>query len=283
MNIKQASKLNPAEFKRFFGVLPQTFKKMLEIVKDYEEKKLKSGRPSQLSLEHQVLMTLEYYRDYPTMFHLSKVWGVSESTVCRNVKKIEEVLIRSGKFSLPGKKKLLNNEARIDTVVIDATETPIQRPKKRQKRFYSGKKKRHTLKSQIVINGDNGEIIATAFSPGKIHDFRLFKKSKTSFLKEVKCLADRGYQGIQKIHKNSMIPKKKPRNGNLSKEDKKKNRELSSERIVIEHVNQKLKVFKILSERYRNRRKRFKLRFNLIAGFYNYELKLPSASDKQNL
>ena len=60
----------------------------------------------------------------------------------------------------------------------------------------------------------------------------------------------------------------------MSKKDKKKNKELSSERIIIEHINQKLKVFKILSERYRNRRKRFTLRFNLIAGFYNYELKL---------
>lgn len=159
-------------------------------------------------------------------------------------------------------------------MIVDVTETPIERPTKRQNKFYSGKKKRHTLKSQIIVDGLNAQIISTAFASGKTHDFQLFKKSKTFLNKEVKCLADKGYQGIQKIHKNSIIPAKKPRNSHLSQEDKKKNRELSSERILIEHINQKLKVFKILSERYRNRRKRFTLRFNLIAGFYNYELKL---------
>lgn len=104
MNFEEAKKLNPAEFKRFFGVLPQTYEKMVEIVKDHEEKKKKSGRPSELSPENRILMTLEYYRNYPTFFHLSKVWRISESTVCRNLQKIEEILIRSGHFSLPGKK-----------------------------------------------------------------------------------------------------------------------------------------------------------------------------------
>jgi IS5 family transposase len=109
-----------------------------------------------------------------------------------------------------------------------------------------------------------------------VHDFRLFKASKTALSKTIKCLADKGYQGIQKHHANSQIPKKKPRKGKLSASDKKRNRELAKKRVIGEHVNRKLKVFKILADRYRNRRKRFGLRFNLIAGLYNYELRLSS-------
>ena len=88
-------------------------------------------------------------------------------------------------------------------------------------------------------------------------------------------MGDKGYQGIQKLHANSKTPKKKPRGGKLTKVDKKSNRELAKVRVIGEHINRKLKVFKILSDRYRNRRKRFGLRFNLIAGLYNYELHLP--------
>lgn len=85
-------------------------------------------------------------------------------------------------------------------------------------------------------------------------------------------MGDKGYQGIQKIHGNSKTPKKKPKKGKLTPEEKKSNQDLARNRVVAEHVNRKLKIFKILSERYRNRRKRFGLRFNLIAGLYNYEL-----------
>ena len=92
--------------------------------------------------------------------------------------------------------------------------------------------------------------------------------------KQIICLADKGYQGIQKIHDRSKIPHKKTKKNKLSSEQKKDNRDLASVRIVIEHVYRSLKIFKILSERYRNRRTRFSLRFNLIAGIYNYELSL---------
>lgn len=87
-------------------------------------------------------------------------------------------------------------------------------------------------------------------------------------------MGDKGYQGIQKNHNFSTTPHKKPKKGKLSKQKKQENRQLASMRIVIEHINRKLKIFRILSERYRNRKKRFSLRFNLIAGIYNYELSL---------
>ncbi len=90
----------------------------------------------------------------------------------------------------------------------------------------------------------------------------------------IECLGDKGYQGIQKLHHLSRTPKKKPRGGKLTKADKKSNRELAKVRVIGEHVHRKLKIFRVLSSRYRNRRKRFGLRFNLIAGLYNYELRL---------
>jgi hypothetical protein len=96
-------------------------------------------------------------------------------------------------------------------------------------------------------------------------------------------LADKGYQGIEKIHSNSKVPQKKPRKGELSSSDKKRNRELARNRVIGEHINRKLKIFKILADRYRNRRKRFSLRFNLIAGLYNYELRLSQQENKQKL
>jgi hypothetical protein len=107
----------------------------------------------------------------------------------------------------------------------------------------------------------------------------LFKQSKIPLSPTIECLVDKGYQGIKKLHANSQLPQKKPRKGRLSDEDKKKNRELARKRVIGEHVNRKLKIFKILADRYRNRRKRFGLRFNLIAGLYNYELRL--SSDKE--
>ncbi|WP_445304949.1 MULTISPECIES: transposase family protein [unclassified Microcoleus] len=90
----------------------------------------------------------------------------------------------------------------------------------------------------------------------------------------MKLWRDKGYQGIGKLLANSQIPTKKSKSSNLSKVRRQENRTLATQRIVIEHVNRKLKIFRILSEHYRNRRRRFGLRFNLIAGIYNYELNL---------
>ena len=116
------------------------------------------------------------------------------------------------------------------------------------------------------------QIIATAFANGSTHDYRLFKESKIEMADQILCLADSGYQGLLDLHLNSKIPKKKSKLRPLTLEEKEANRELARQRIFVEHVIGKLKIFRILSERYRNRRKRFKLRFNLIAALYNFEL-----------
>ena len=115
-------------------------------------------------------------------------------------------------------------------------------------------------------------MICTSFSNGKRHDFRLFKESQTYIHPKVKVLADTGYQGIHKLHSKSDLPKKRKKKTPLTKEEKRNNKKLASERVLNENVMGMLKRFKILSDKYRNRRKRFGLRFNLIAGIYNWEL-----------
>lgn len=272
MKIQKITKLKSEKFKRRFGVKKETYNLLVEIVKKAEKTKIR-GRKSKLIVEEQVLVTLEYLREYRTYFHISEHWNVSESTVCRTVHKIENILIKSGYFSLPGKKELMKKNNGIKSVLIDVTETPIERPKRGQKNYYSGKQKEHTFKAQLVVNKDTLEIICYVNGAGKEHDFKIFKNSKLPLNKKIRCLVDKGYQGIVKIHKLSEIPKKKSKKKKLTKEEKRKNRELSRERIFVEHVNRKLKIFRILSEKYRNKRKRFGLRFNLIAGIYNYEIK----------
>jgi transposase len=117
------------------------------------------------------------------------------------------------------------------------------------------------------------QILATDFCNGSTHDFQLFKESGSAMSPQICALADSGYQGLAALHSNSQTPAKKTKLHPLSKEQKDRNRAISKERILIENIIRKLKIFRILSERYRNRRKRFGLRFNLIAAIYNLELK----------
>jgi transposase len=109
---------------------------------------------------------------------------------------------------------------------------------------------------------------------GTIHDFALYKRSHLELHESLELLADSGYQGIMKLHEKSRTPKKRSKKHQLTRDEKRANRELSRRRIVVENVIRSLKIFRILLERYRNRRKRFSLRFNLIAGLYNFELSL---------
>ena len=108
---------------------------------------------------------------------------------------------------------------------------------------------------------------------GRTHDFKIYKSEVREKIQEsIRVNGDSGFQGIDKYHKNSETPKKKFKKNPLTKEEKAKNRRLAKERLLVEHINRKLKVFKILGLRYRNRRKRYGLRSNLICGIYNFEL-----------
>ena len=119
-----------AEFKRLTGVRQKTFEKMLEVI----TKELPNfGRPPTLSRADQLLMTLMYWREYRTQFHIAGTYGVSEATVCRTIKQVEDALMVSGKFTLPGKKALNSSDTLIEVILVDAGEQPIERPKKNKK------------------------------------------------------------------------------------------------------------------------------------------------------
>ena len=126
----------------------------------------------------------------------------------------------------------------------------------------------------MVVNGRSKEVICTAHGRGRVHDFALYKQSQLELHESLELLADSGYQGISKLHDKSRTPKKRSKKRQLTRDERRANRELSQRRIVVENVICSLKIFRILLERYRNRRKRFSLRFNLIAGLYNFELNL---------
>ena len=127
MRYETVQKLNDEDFKRCTGVQRSTFEQMLAVVKaglrDF-------GRPATLSRADQLLMTLMYWREYRTEFHIGLTYGVSESTVCRTIRKVENVLIQSKQFHLPGKKALQPSDTIFEIVLVDATEQPIERPKK---------------------------------------------------------------------------------------------------------------------------------------------------------
>ena len=245
---------------------------MVRTIKAKDKEKKKPGRKPKLIIEDQILMTLQYLREYRTYYHIGKDWKISESSVCRIVHKIENILIKSRQFRLPGKKELWQSFSDEELVVMDVMESKIERPKKRQKQFYSGKQKEHTLKTQLVIQQKTGQIICIVNGKGRTHDFKLFKNSGVKFGDLIKVIADKGYQGIAKIHQLSQTPIKKKKGEKLSKEEKRYNQHLNRLRITVEHINRRLKIFKILSYPYRNRGKRFGLRANLIAGLHNYDL-----------
>ena len=123
----------------------------------------------------------------------------------------------------------------------------------------------------MLVSLQTGEILALAFSNGKRHDFQLFRDSHVHVKAETVLEADTGYQGIAQIHANSLLPRKRSKNHPLSKQERKDNRKISRERILVEHAIRFVKRFRILSERYRNRRHRFALRFSLTAGICNFD------------
>lgn len=130
MTYEQIKNLKEKEFKRLCGVKPQIFEEMVGILRRELPTSKKRGAPPKLNTEDQLLIALEYWREYRTYFHIAQSWGVHESTVCRIVHRVEDQLIKSRKFSLPGKKALSSVEREWSAIIIDVGESPIERPKK---------------------------------------------------------------------------------------------------------------------------------------------------------
>lgn len=211
-----------------------------------------------------ILMLLLYYRSYVTQIFVGYLFGIDDSRVCRIIRRLEPLL--ASVMTIQKCKKLTQEE--VESLIIDATEQPIERPKKGQKPYYSGKKKRHTLKTEIRTTLEGRIVHVSKSHPGATHDFTVFKGEERP-LKESRLFVDSGYQGIADIHPNADFPYKSSKNKPLDAKEKAYNTALSRIRVKVENVFAQIKTFKILSDRYRNKRKRYGVKFNIIAGLVN--------------
>jgi len=132
---KELEEFSEKQFRRLTGVQRDTFEKMVAVLLESQKRRYrKAGRKGTLSIEDKLLMALEYLKEYRTYFHLGRSYGVSESACYRACRWVEDMLIKSGVFSLPGKKELLKSDMKYEVILIDASESAIERPKKKLER-----------------------------------------------------------------------------------------------------------------------------------------------------
>lgn len=259
----------PKTFLRLFGLSPAQFLLIRDHAHPLWEQALrksykKKGRDFKLCFEDMLLLVFLYYRSYITQEFVGYLFGIDDSRVCRLIRRLEPILATV--MALKKTKHLSKEE--VESLIIDATEQPIERPKKGQKPYYSGKKKRHTLKTEVRVTRKGRIVHVSKTRPGSVHDFSLYKE-EPPIPKETRTFVDSGYQGLDKLHPPTEIPYKSSKNKPLDSDEKDYNQALSRIRVKVEHVIAQLKTFRILSDRYRNKRKRYHVKFNIIAGLVN--------------
>jgi len=264
----------PVIFRRLTGITIEKFNSLLKSFdREWEKhekknknrknriRKIGGGRNYDLSNKEKLLLVLMYYRLYTSQEFLGFLFDLHQSNVSRNIAMINPILSRI--FRIP-ENRISIDENQILELIYDATEQEVYRPRKKQKEYYSGKMKRHTIKHQIVINKE-GKIKAVSKSfSGKTHDKKIYERSKIKMTIKVPRRGDLGYIGT-----SLEVPFKKPKKGELTATQKAFNRIFSSERIKVEHVLGKMKIFKILAHEFRNPKKSHGLIFKNIAGLYN--------------
>lgn len=276
----------PKLFRRTIGIDYYKFKDLSEkagedfLETDYQRKMNKErkrdfggGKSFDFTVEEMIIITLLYYRAYMTMEFIGFLIGKRKGQICKIIHRIEPSLRKVLKIEPIDRQLRKGREiSSLEQlkVIIDATEQEINRPSKKQRKYYSGKKKKHTMKTQITI-GLNKEILDVSKSvPGRRHDFDLFKKSNIPKVPdEIQKITDLGYIGIHAFCPNSLIPHKATKKKPLTQEQKNENRLISKVRIAVENVIGELKHFRILSHKFRNRRKYYPMAFNIIAGLVN--------------
>jgi hypothetical protein len=276
----------PDTFRQLTGITPEAFDRLLaELEPRYQradatrktrrprQRKPGAGRQFALPLTDRLLMLLMYYRTYTTHALLGFLFGIDDSSVGRNINPLQPLL--AGIFRIPERRVELEPDE-IRELFFDATERAIPRPSRRQGRFYSGKKKRHTLKHQVVVvrkrkvpgrAGQRRRVRIAAVSrafPGRTHDKKIYDATGVVGPPGVKRTGDTAYPGT-----GLCTPHRRPPKGQLTARQKAGNRRLSRRRIVVEHGIEKMKVWRIAAERYRNPRRRHTLIIKNVAGLHN--------------
>jgi hypothetical protein len=250
------------------------------------------GGDFDLSTADQLLLTVVWLRQYPTNEVLGFLFGVSDSTASRARTRCLPVLEQSGKDTMrmpdPGAARRKRLPALLaDTpglaVVIDSFEQRTHRPRRRQRAYYSGKKKAHTLKSQVAVDEGSGRFVDVSDSvPGPWADIKLLKKSR--LLRRLPAgvggIGDLAYVGIADLHPAGLgaAPRRKPRGKDRPPEDRRYNRAFSRRRIVVEHAIGRLRRFRAVAEVNRHRRPGHAVRVRAIAGLVNRMLDHRNAS-----
>lgn len=257
------------QFRYLTGVSPEIFVSMADRLRpaweEFSRRKNRSGRPYGVGeLEDHLLVMLILYRCHITQDFLALLYGVDKATVCRSLRRIEPL----AKRVLGVKRKIRVNEEEAQALLIDATEQPVQRPQHKQKVWYSGKKKRHTIKNEIVTT-ETGRIVAVSKSaPGTVHDITIRRRGPP-LPENARVYADSGYQGYQNDHPGIDLPYKSSKKHPLTKDEKEYNHALSRFRVRAEHAIARMKRFRILADRYRYPRTKHAEKFAIIAGIAN--------------
>ena len=213
------SKLGFKEFKRLLGVDRTIFQLMCIAVElAYKLNHKHRGRNSKFKPREKVIIFLLYIKQYNSMEDYAFLFNTSKSVICDNIHFVLKSLLKNKNFTLFGSKCVQNDDS--ENRLLDVTEIRIERPKYNQKSKYSGKKKYHTMKIQIIKGEKTGFIYEIQIGLGAEHDFHLFKRTFEGSPDNVCYTADLGYLGIDKVHSNSLIPSKNSKNHKLTDDDK---------------------------------------------------------------
>jgi hypothetical protein len=277
---------SPNAFRQLTGITPAAFDRLLtDLTPRYEQAEVRrkdrpgrkrrpgAGRKHARPLADRLLMLLMYYRTYATHALLGFLFGVDDSAVGRNINPLQPLL--AGIFRIPERRVKLDPED-IRELFFDATERPTRRPGRGQREFYSGKKKRHTIKTQVVVvrrtkpPGPGAKprrvrIAAVSESvPGKMHDKKVYDRSRIVAPRDAQRTGDTAHLGTGLV-----TPTRKPRGGELTGGQKAGNRSVARRRVVAEHGIGKMKVWRVAAERYRNPVGRHTLIMKNVAGLHN--------------
>ena len=261
---------------------------------EYEKKRLSkkrrirnigAGRPFDLKVRDRFVMLLVYYKLYITYTLSGFLFNLDQSNVCRDISILEPLIERC----IPLPKKLYRRTRRLRTIgeveeyfpgfkaFVDSTEQEIPRPKNKKKRknYYSGKKKKHTVKNRYLVNYEGLILHKTRHEKGKKHDYGVYKHSHPVTPSQVESVVvDLGYLGIQKDFPTvkSVLPYRKKRKSELSMEERRYNKKHAKLRIVVEHTICRIKKFGIIGSKFRNRLRRYDVISNIVSGLINFRI-----------
>jgi hypothetical protein len=288
----------PSLFKSFTGLDISEFDTISrEIESRYQEHERKrlskrrrqrdvgAGRPFKLKVKERFLMLLVYYRLYITYTLSEFLFDLNQSNVYRDISILEPLVKRC----IPLPKKLYKRTRRrlrtIDEVeeffpgfraFIDATEQEIPRPKNKRKRksYYSGKKKKHTVKTQYMVNSEGLILHKTGHKSGRKHDYDVYKNNHPITPVQVENVFDLGYMGVQNDFPTvkSVLPFRKKKNSILSNEERTCNRKHSQLRIIVEHAICRIKKFGIMGTKFRNKLGRYDRTSDIVSGLVNFRI-----------